>query len=278
MQDCQTASLRDWQPAGKRMRFLLLLAACGSSVLLQAQITVNASLETDSFLVYEGIPLTVHIENNTSSPLLIGGSNATARLNIAVQNVAGHSVPSTGRLALTDTWYIPSNGSGTNQFNLVNLNVIRAADSFRARVYMTPLGDDTYASGTLIFEVVNGSELESMRFRRDNRHFRLVELNRDRQGQLLLQVADADQKTIYYTYVLDRYLRFYPPEIQRDKEGRVHTLHYRDPDVVVHCVFDRKGVGLTREYYQVTRGGQRASLVPGGANGMQVSGGTRVGN
>jgi hypothetical protein len=256
------------------MRRALLLLACCIAGALQAQISVQVSLNHDRFLVYEGIPLTVRIQNNTSSPLLIGGSNSTARLRIDVQDTNGQSVPVTEQMVLPDTWYIPSGGTGTNSFNLVSLFSIREADSFRARIFMTPLGDTTYASNVVLFDVVNGAELEALRFAREDRAFRLVELNRNRSNELLLQVSSANRTRTYSTYVLDRYLRFYPPVMKRDGEGRIHTLHYRDNRVVVHCVFDRKGIGLIRQYYQVQQGaGVRADLVPGGEFGMQVAGG-----
>ncbi len=252
----------------------LLLFAWVSAASASAQIQVRTTLPASTFLLYEGIPLRVEIRNGGEDPLFIGGTNGTSELHLRVLDLQNRPIPASGIPAIDETWVIPPGRTDAREFDLVQLRNIRNALSFQAQAVLRA-GEDSIAGTVHYFDVSNGTPHAKISRRAADRTFELIGLTRNSRDEMLLRVSTHDGKTSLNTYLLERHLRFYPPEMRVDDQGRAHTLHYKVPSLVVHCLFTPEGLPIDRRYYQVAPG-LRVFLAPHPEDGYGVPGGTRI--
>lgn len=254
-----------------RTPLLFLIGLAMMPGVLPAQYRISASLPANSFLLYEGVPLTVQIENRSGDDLVIGGTNANAELVLRVKDLKNRPLPATGTSLMDTPWVIPHGSASSRELDLVQVRPVRYAISYQAEVSLR-VDQEEFSTNRLHFDVSNGVPYDRIRNRKSDRTFQLFGLNRNGRDEILLRVSDYKEDTVLYTYTLENHLRFYPPEMLRDDEGIIHTLHYKAPNVVVHCRFNEDGTPVDRRYFSVAAG-PRVRLTPHPEDGFHVPGG-----
>jgi hypothetical protein len=144
--------------------FLLAVSVLLGALPASAQFRVSSSLPSSTFLLYEGIPLRVEIQNNSDEILYIGGTNRMAELHVRVLDLKNRPVPATATPVLQETWVIPPGHTGAREFDLVQLREIRNTLSFQTQVILQA-GEDSFAGSLHYFDVSNGTPHAKIRRR-----------------------------------------------------------------------------------------------------------------
>ena len=241
-------------------RLCILTLLTGMVTVLPAQILVSTSLPAKTFLRYEGIPLRVEIRNNSGEDIVLGATNGNARIEMSVRDMKQRPMPATGKPLLAKPLLIYNGETAALEIDLVQTRLVRFPVSYQVGVAVSFAGE-SFPSQNLYFDVANGHTHETLKRRKADRTFEVIGLNRNNQDEMILRVSDYKQETTLYTYTLARHLRFYPPEVREDLEGRIHTLHYQSPDSVVHCRFNPDGTPICRITVPVAPG-PRVRLIP----------------
>jgi len=242
---------------------------------LQAQLVeVSSSLPADAFLLYEGIPVRLEVENRGETPLVLGGEEADGDVHLRVRDVRNRVIPRTEQPLLAEPWVIGPGETDAREFDLVQLFHIREPESFRC-IPSVVIGEDALNGKPMLFEVRKGTEYDRVKSRKEDRVFSMIGLNRKGRDEVLLRVSNYEETMQLATYFLEKHLRLYPPHLTMNKKGYVATLHYKNPYRVVLCRFNPDGTPINRTFYQATPG-VPVRLLETEGEGFVVQGATRV--
>ncbi|MCC5849415.1 MAG: hypothetical protein JJU29_15140 [Verrucomicrobia bacterium] len=250
-------------------KLLLIWVFAFSALPLFAQIEVKRSMQHDSFLLYESIPVRVEIRNVSGGTLQFGGEEPNAYLRFVVRNTRNQVIHRTD-VPLYDTmWVIPDGIRSARNFDLVQLYQIRNAESYRCEITLIADGEQ-WKLDPLLFAVKNGTSHGTVRRRSTDRSFSLISVNRKSGDELMLRLSDYREQTTLATYTLERVMLFIPPEMRVDHNGRVHILFYQSNRQMVYCRFHGDGRPIIRQYLRPTT--QRPRLVEHEEFGFWVPG------
>lgn len=238
---------------------LILFFCCAVFPVTRAQLNLSANFPNRTFLLYEGIPLELQIENQSGEGILIGGPAADARLRIVVTNMASQIIARNDVPIVGTPWLIPDGITSSRVFDLLELFRIHSAESYRVQVELHAQ-DEAWALNPIRFNVVTGTAHGKIRRRNVDRTFHLFSVNRNNRHELLLRVTDHSERRVLNTYMLERVMLFIPPDMRVDSRGGLHILFYKFADLMVYCRFEADGTPIVREY--MAPGNRRPTLVP----------------
>ena len=254
--------------------FLLVWVSTLFSSPLFADVTVTSSLPSRTFLLYERIPLTVEVSNDSGEPLTLTEEDLENQIVLRVRDTENRIIPRTKVPMLEEPWVIADGETSEKLFDLVQLFSIRTERSFRGLQHVVVDGE-TYKGPTLTFNTTRGMLFDEIKRKREDRIFTMIGITRGTGDELMLRVTNKDKSMTLATYFLERHLRFYPPHMKLGKDGSIGTLHYLSPQQAVLCLFEKDGTPIRREYYQVSPG-VPIRLMVHPEEGFLVEGGTKV--
>jgi len=254
------------------MRTLLLLCLISFQSVLQATIHITSTLPAETFLQYESIPVQIQITNRTGEDIVLREDDPENQVLLRVRDMQDGLIPRRNVPLLEEPWVIPDGESSERTFDLMQLYHVSAARSYRGLRDIVVQGE-VFKGRPILFRVVPGTEMRSVRRRNTDRVFTLYAVNRNNRDDLMLRVMNYNRTMNYATYYLERFMRHYPPHIRMGSSGEVTTLHYARPNVVVVCRFEPDGRALGRSYYQATPG-TAVRLVESPDGGFEVIGAT----
>jgi len=239
-------------------RICFFLLALGGGW-LRADLEITAEFPNRTFLLYEGIPIRILINNRSGEGIQMGGDAADARLRMVVTNMASQIIART-EVPMTDTpWLIPDGISSSRIFDLIQLFRIHSAESYRVNVDLIAL-NEVWSLPPILFNVDTGASHAKIRRRGVDRSFNLLSVNRQNRHELLLRVSDQAEQKILNTFFLEQTLLFIAPEMKVDSRGNIHILFYKFADLMVYCRFQPDGTPILREY--LNPGTRRPRLEP----------------
>ena len=237
---------------GNMKKLIVLVVGCFCWVpAALAQLEISATMPQQSYLLFEGIPVEVNIDNRSGETLQLGGQEPNAVLRFVVRNTRNQIVHRSDVPLHETMWVIPDGIRSARTFDLVQLYDIRRANSYRCEVRLVAL-DEQFSPPPLLFSVKSGTEQRKIRRRNVDRSFALISVNRAEGDDLMLRVSDYTEQDILGTYSLERVMLFLPPQMEMDDRGNLHILFYRTNRVMVYCLFDRTGEPVLREYLRPT--------------------------
>ena len=228
------------------------------------QLDIQASLEHDTFLLYEPIRLKIEIHNRLTTPLSVGADRQVT-LILDVRDENGALLPREDGCPPIEGEVDPG-GTLETSLNLLDCYDLRRPRSYSLRVLLVH-GDSTLQRGPFFFEIRLGrNEARESAVLPDGarRRYALYSLVRDGAERLLLQVENPDAAACLGTIDFGRVLRFYHPRLTVDAEGRGHVVYQSgetSPPVFVHVVVGPNGAVVHRETVAQPFGGT-ADLVP----------------
>lgn len=235
-----------------------------------ARVNVKAELTAKTFLLYEPIRLRITIENESNDELQLGGTTANSRFFFQVTNVRNQMIPRTEMPLLEEAWRIPPGATDSRTFNLTRLFALRRKGDYRL-ITSIQLPEESKKDRPKLFEISEGTRLQEVKNRSEDRAFELFLLNRNDQNQLLLRVSDYAGSRVIRTYFLGRYLRFYPPEFKKARDGSLAVLHYEQPERLLFSRFHADGSPIAKQTLNV-KSNERVRLEENGEDGFVVRG------
>ena len=251
-------------------------------LLAQAQVTVTSDMAFTQYPLLGPIPVTVHIENNTPAPLLIGGPKGCP-LSFHVTRQHYHVLPVVEYPMAHTAVEIPPGETFTREFDLRRCVDLRETGQYTAAARLDWAGK-TLPSNKHFVTVRPGVEqvhldVMSSGVSPSLRRFRIMLLERDKHRYAFLRVDDEDRGLCYGVYDLGYTTSMRPAVLQVDDHRNVHILLQSGPQLFTHFQFSPEGRYIAQKEHQGTGFAELVSDEDGGLKvaGLRDSGGDVMG-
>jgi len=258
----------------KRVGLMLVVAVLGAAT-APAQVAVQLRAEKDTFLLYEPIPLTVAIRNQTGRTLSLTNSTETPWLDFLVTDESGRMIKAAEVIESEENVLVPPGGTLSRKVDVMPLYEIRRRGSYRVKVRVRQ-GEMDAVSTAVNFAVVEGRELWSQTCVLGNDEHRTYSLTVGRTGRdevLHVCVRDEPKGLVYGLIALGKLLPLVPPEARIDREGNLHVLYQGAPHSFGYVRVDPLAKVIDRMVYSDVASMPRLT-VDGGT--VAVRGGTQT--
>lgn len=230
----------------------LLLGPLG----VYAQLTVQLSLERETYLLYESMPVVVTIRNFSGRPVKLEAEGGRSWLRFSITNPSMSLVPATDRQVAEETLTIEPGQTVKRRIDLVPLYELRATGAFRAQAVVESVGIRA-ASMPQRFEIVGGREIWTRTCGLPPSgpgadEYRTYSAIIKREGQydvLYVSVRAEAQNLVYGVMPLGTYVSVGSPEGKTDKAGNLYFLFRSGPRSFNFAKVDPAGKVLDRAVY-----------------------------
>lgn len=257
-----------------RWRYMGVLGiAAGLGLSASAQIEMTWSLVHNRTVLMEPIRAIVSIANHTGQDVDLT-PNGNARLGFDVEDQPTSFVAATGRPLVRRAIIIPAGETREVEVNLLDAYRIIKGQSYMLRPMLEFDGVRFWGS-RLSLEVQPGLELFARNYGMpgsgEARSVSLRQIHRERSDRLFFRIDDSDTGWCSGLYELGRVIRFFVPQLERDRDGVFHVLHQSAPDRFVQSRFGDDGTPLGVAFFLAEAGQIR--LARDAAGGILVAGG-----
>jgi hypothetical protein len=203
---------------------------------MAAPLSVQLRCDSDSYLVYEAIPVVVNLHNYTGRAIQIDEADQKSSLDFVVTSESGAIIRALKRPTFGQPVIIPSGQTVTETIDLLPLYELRERGTYRIQaVVRTEVG--TAESLPARITLINGRELWSQLVglpvsEGDPQQYRTFALlvGRDRRENTLYASVRDDAHSIVYSLVpLGSYLSTLQPQARVDRSGNLHVLFQNGP-------------------------------------------------
>ncbi len=211
------------------MRRLLLLAIL-LLTLVSAHAEVRVSIEADriNYLLYAPVVVRVVVQNNTEQDILLEKSgDSDSWLSFVVTRQDGFAVHADQKLTVP-SFMVKAGETKALPLNLTPYYAFREPGNFKVRASVDLPGKGELLSGNLLFNVVRGQNLwtRTRPVAGSERTYTLVKFSPDNSStELYLRVDDTKENVVYATLLLGPITAVVTPQVNFDKEGRLHIFH-----------------------------------------------------
>jgi hypothetical protein len=264
-------------------KLALLLGVFVASVsCLQAQVTVDVSLDQDEFLTREALPLAVRITNRSGQTLQLGADPGW--LTFSIESPDGFIVVKTGETPVVGEFTLESSKRAIKRVDLEPYFNFPKPGRYTVTATVTVKEwNRQISSPPKSFDIITGSKMWEQEVglpKATDTDTRAPELRRyalhqanylKKQLMLYVQVSDANGK-IFKVFPIGPMLSFGGPEPQIDRRSNLHVLYQDGARSYSYTVVDPQGEVIVRQSYDMT---SRPRLKPDADGNLQVVGGTR---
>jgi len=244
-----------------------------------AQFQVELKTDHQNFVRFAPVIATVTVRNYGARPVIIGGTNQTARLFFDITRLPGTPVPAlTKRLLRSETVLLPQHEAAL-QVNLAPHYAIHTAASYTVRAVIET-GGELYFSGPTNIRTQHGLTIAKTTttrhgYRKLARVYTLRYIPRRRNEVLFLCSENEEATESYGVATLGTIVRIRRPTLLVDQYGNAHVLHQSSPEYFTHSVVGPNGRRRHSQLYRAAASGIVLQKAPDG--GVDVSGGFPVG-
>ncbi|MDW8344297.1 MAG: hypothetical protein RMM51_07380 [Verrucomicrobiae bacterium] len=228
-------------------------------------------LPTDTFLLYEAIPVTVLLRNTTGRTIELVEDPESPWLDFLIMDGRGRVIQPTGRPKQWGDVLIPPGDTVQRTFNITPLYELRQRGQYRLQAEVrTEAIHEISRPARLI--LLSGHELWRRSFgvphpeqdRVEYRTYRLL-LKRTAEGSTLYAQTEDEQRNLVLSMLpLGPYIPFGQPQAQVDARGHFHVLHRNGPQTFAYHEITPDGEIVTQELYSELASVPRLETQAGG--------------
>jgi hypothetical protein len=239
------------------MRRLVLLTI-GTVLILpffaRAQVSVQLSMDRDTLLLFESIPVTVNIRNFSGRPIEIGRQGDTHWLNFQITDQAGATFNPVATLPAMEAVTVTPGQTISRTVNLLpyydlrqrgNYSVRAVVSSGAVRALSTPV-KFTVMNGREIWKQTAGLPVAAGETNEEYRTYSLLMLRLARSDFLYVGVEDEARGRIYGMIPLGDALALGEPSAKTDAAGHLHVLYRSGPRSNSYAEIDPEAKTLKR--------------------------------
>lgn len=267
------------------MRRLFLFALCAVlsfPFCTRAQITVQLSIERDTLLLFESIPVTVNIRNFSGRPIEIGGQGGTPWLSFLITDQAGATFNPVAKLPAMEAVTLPPGQTTSRSINLLPYYDLRQRGTYVVRAVVSRGAIQTL-SAPAKFTVMNGREIwkqtvglpsSAGETNEEYRAYSLLMLRLTRGDFLYVGVEDEERGRVYGMIPLGDALVLGEPSAKIDIAGHLHVLYHSGPRSFSYAEIDPEAKTVKRLVYSDIL--SVPQLVPDKDGSVSVQGGEQT--
>ena len=225
---------------------------------VSAQVDVELSLDQDSFLPNEAVPLTVKITNRSGQQLHLGADADWLTFNVEAADgfvvIKNTEVPVTGAFDLETSQLAIKHVDLQPYFSMTKPGRYRVIATLRIKDWSAQI-----ASVPKAFDVITGAKLWAQDFgvptgtngAPEVRKYTLEEANYlKKQLRLYVQVSDAPEALVYKVSALGPMVSFSQPEAQVDRQSRLNVLWQTGAQGFSYAIVNPDGSVALLDYYE----------------------------
>jgi hypothetical protein len=249
---------------------LSLLAAKG-----WAQVNMTMSFESESYLLYETIPVKVGLKNIGDQNIQLNNTaeGVSDWISFNIIRADGSKVRAEKELTVPPLTLPPG------EFKSVVVDVtpayaLRDTGQYTIQAMITIPGMKPFITESRVFYLGKGDKIWSQE-RIENgtrRVYSLIKFLNKTESDLYVRVEEPTSNTIYATQRLGRFTAFTSPVVKFDATGTLHVVHTVSGQTYRYSMVDADGLLLKQEDRMIQ--GERPSLVDNGSGGIKFIGGT----
>ena len=226
----------------------------------RAQLQVRLELEHRSFMVGEPFMARVLVENQGSTPVVLGDAYHNAELFIELVPRGSGPLPEAQRRQVRRDRVIMMGERDTELVEVTSLFEGHAPGTYLLRALMR-YEDRLYQSNAIAFDRVRGIEMQSVRRALPGYHdivllYSLRYTRRDAGEVAFLVIEDSATGDNYGTFTLGPSVRVNPPAISFDSQGRAVVVHQSGRNRFTRSVVsaDRDGAAFVAQTHHLPDG------------------------
>jgi hypothetical protein len=220
----------------RRLVFLVYVGLATSSLCANGQLAVQLSMQRDTFLLYESIPVTVSIRNFSGRSIKLGDQEGRPWLDFVISDGNGRLMGAVGKPRVDEILTIATGQTATRTVDLLPLYELRERGTYQVQAVASRDGMKVASQGVR-FTIERGRELWSETAglppgdaQDENYRTYSLQIRRDKHYDMMyVCVEDRAHSVIYGAVPLGVYVALDQPKIQIDKNGHLHTLFRSGP-------------------------------------------------
>ena len=266
----------------RRVVFLLVAALAGVfGAGAQAQLTVEARMTRDVFLLYEPLRVLVTVHNVSGRPVQLDEVEGQHWLDFTITYEDGREVLCLARLKPEGAVTIPPSQAVTRTVDLLPLYDVRTRGDYRVQAAVNNGGMRTL-SAPLRFNIMQGREIWAQTLGlpasedqpEEYRTFSLQTRRGEKADHLYVCVRDEKKGIVYGLLEMGSYIPLGEPGVRFDKEACLHLLYQSGPRAFGYVRVDPSAHVLDRAVYSDFS--SKPELVSDLAGAVTVRGGEKI--
>ncbi len=219
-----------------------------------AQIEVICQPVHTTYMIGEETTINVEVRNNTGAPLVLAGSNHTAKLEFELTTASGSAVPLKHAVPFAPSDVVKAGEQWIRAVDLQPFFDLRNPGRLKVRAYVEWDGN-AYLSAKRFFNIERGAEQLKQTVASGTGkdkvtvNYSLRTVAREEGEILFLCIEDPTSQKRFAAANLGTLVRLYAPQMLRDKAGHVHILHQSAPNRFTHSELTATGHMLSQEHF-----------------------------
>ncbi len=250
-----------------------------TAVLSPGQVVVEASLDQETFLRDESLPIKVRVINSAGQTLHLG--TEPDWLSFEIQDASGHGVRERDKVSLSDPFDLEASKVASLKTDLMPYFELSQVGRYAVTVTLRVAQlNRVFTSRSKPFDIVTGTTLWEREFGvpsagpPETRKYSLVQANFLKELRLYVRVTNPEETKVFKVLPLGILLSFSRPETLLDKSSDLHVLFQTGAQSFLYLVISPDAeliLRQTHEYYE----GSRPVLRTSEEQGVYVRGGRR---
>ncbi len=241
----------------RRLISFVFLAAMVLPLSAHAQFTVQLSMERDTLMLFESIPVVANIRNFSGRTIELRGQGETSWLSVLISDEAGATIAEVVKLPVLDAVTVPPGRTVTRRINLLPYYDLRQRGTFTVRGVVDS-GGTRAVSAPVKFTVMNGRELWSQTVglpiangetNEEYRTYSLLMLRTAHSDILYVGIQDEARALVYGMIPLGDSLALGEPSAKTDAAGHAHVLYRSGPRSYSYAEIDPAGKNVKHNVY-----------------------------
>jgi hypothetical protein len=222
-----------------------------------AQLAVQLSMERDTLMLFESIPVVATIHNFSGRTIELAGRGETPWLSFLVSDEGGATIAEVARLPVLEATTIPPGRTVSRTVNLLPYYDLRQRGTFTIRAVVDNEGVRAISS-PMKFTLMNGQELWRQtaglppapgQTNEEYRTYSLLTLRIGHENILYVGVQNEARALIYSMIPLGDSLSLGEPSAKTDAAGHAHVLYRSGPRSYSYAEVDPEAKVLKRAVY-----------------------------
>ena len=276
---CSGLTRRVTVPRMLRSMVFALLAFLLAPLSIHAQISVQITMERESLMLFEAIPVTVNVHNFSGRTIDLADENQKSWLGFLVSDEGGSTISPVGRPLVFDPVKIAPGRTASVTANLLPAYDLRQRGTFVVRAVVD--GDGVHAlSAPIKFTVTNGREVWKQTIglpvtagqtNEDYRTYALLSRRSEHSEILYASIQDDPHNLVYGVIPLGETIETGEPSEMIDGGGHLHLLFRTGPRAQSYVEIDPNAKVVKRAIYsdilsvpQLVAGADGSVVVQGG--------------
>ena len=221
----------------RRSLGLVLLAALSATWTAHAQISVQLTMERDTVLLFEAIPVVANVHNFSGHTIELANDNGSSWLSFLVSDEAGTTISPVRTQLMFDPIKIPPGRTVAVTANLLPHYDLRQRGMFTVRG-LVDSGGARALSPPVRFVIINGREIWKQtiglsvaagRTNEEYRTYALLSRRSEHSDILYVSVQDEPHELVYGVIPLGESIAIGEPAALNDSAGHLHVLYRSGP-------------------------------------------------